>query len=643
MVMTQGTTMPMFAADSEYYEMLNVARDLKWSQPVRIEGVAGCYWVQKALTTKVFWKNYNDDRRRWNNLGFVVQKQNRKWVVVRTHLTRPVFDPEVQKVFDSEERFAGLAVSTILQMVDLEKYAVIPGVDRKSLADSVRTDAQVCIPAPSGCEYLPYQKAGIEIASNRLTGTLIADEMGLGKTIQALGVVNNVPDILQVLVVCPASVKINWAREAGKWLVNQRDIYMLGSKKPWDIPVEGPVFVIINYDQLRNYSSGLKSRVWDLVILDEAHYIKNLGAKRTTEIIGSLPLATPVRRNGRVYSKPIVKPIPSKRKLALTGTPITRNVQNLWPIVSWLNPEYWGKPRDNRSYRAYMDRYTEPIESRMRNGAEVIVGYESKNLAELQQKLRSSVMIRRRKDDVLKDLPSKMRRTIILELLHNEEKAVVAEETTLVNSIVGAYLRDVAVNFEDMAEIRKSMSLVKAPRVADYLLEALEESSSIVYFGHHRDAIDLVAQKLKAKKVKVGIYTGATPEKKRQQIIDDFQSGKITIFLGSMEAAGTGITLTRASRVVFGELNWSAAVMAQAEDRTHRIGQKNSVLIEHIVLDGSIDVKLSRTIRSKIRTMEKGLGISRSSDISQTQVGVDDDFDIAIEWLLETKSDDRKK
>ena len=640
MIATQGL-IPMLAPDEQLSEMLSVGKELRWSEPVPIKQSMSKYWVQKALATRVFWNNYKKHKQMWRNLGFIVQKQNQQWVVVRTHIEPPFIPKGFGNIESPAERRASMAVSTIVQIVDMEAYNAIPGVNPQSVKESASTESAIHIPSPVGCIYLPYQKAGIQLASSRECGTLIADEMGLGKTIQALGVINNLSDVHSVLVICPAAVKIHWVREAEKWLVEPRSLIVIGPKTKWDVPQEGPVFVVINYDQLKKYYKELRSRVWDLTVLDEAHYIKNLSAQRTSHVIGSNPLSVNQRVGANAKIPARLTPIRSRRKLALTGTPVTTNVQNLWPIISWLNPEYWGQSRDFASYQKFMKRYTEPNMARLKTGREIIIGYDSKNLTELQQKLRSSVMVRRRKDDVLKDLPPKLRRTIVLELATKDEREALSEESKLVQSMVGARLKDIDVDFQQFSSVRRQTAVAKAPRVAEYIVEALEESSPIVYYEHHRDAINIVADILKSKKISCGVYTGSTPQNKRQEIVDGFQDGKIDVFLGSMEAAGIGITLTRSSRVIFGELSWSAATMAQAEDRVHRIGQAHNVLIEHIVLDGSLDAKISRRIQTKLRIAEDSLGLSRSSDIAQTQIGVDDDFDIALEWLVETKSDDR--
>lgn len=152
---------------------------------------------------------------------------------------------------------------------------------------SKAADADIEIPAPAGLSYLGYQKAGIAYAKQRKS-TLIGDEMGLGKTIQALGFINASPEIETVLVVCPASLRLNWEREARKWLVRDFKFHVVETADP---PPADATFVIVNYDRLSGKAGeavfeALMARDWGLLVADEAHYLKNPKAKRTQAVLG---------------------------------------------------------------------------------------------------------------------------------------------------------------------------------------------------------------------------------------------------------------------------------------------------------------------------------------------------------------------
>ena len=170
--------------------------------------------------------------------------------------------------------------------------------DNAAIEDSVATNSDMQIPVPAGLEYLPYQKAGIAYAAGRKS-TLIGDEMGLGKTIQAIGTIN-VTNPKTVLVVCPATLKLNWKNEMVKWLVSERTIDVVNGGGE-QIP-SNPDVVIINYDVLTKHAKALQSRTWDMVIMGEVHKIKNPKAKRTVVAVS----------------------IKAKRKVLLTGTPTTQ-------------------------------------------------------------------------------------------------------------------------------------------------------------------------------------------------------------------------------------------------------------------------------------------------------------------------------
>ena len=177
--------------------------------------------------------------------------------------------------------------------------------DQAAIEASRAATADIVVPAPAGLTYLGYQLAGVAYAQAR-TDTLIADEMGLGKTIQALGLINADRTIGNVLVICPASLKLNWKREATKWLTRPIKVSIAnGAFNPGGM-------VIINYEQVKKYRAQIDAVQWDLLAVDEAHYLKNSKADRTAIVLG------------RWHKEPakVVRPIQAKRKIFLTGTPI---------------------------------------------------------------------------------------------------------------------------------------------------------------------------------------------------------------------------------------------------------------------------------------------------------------------------------
>jgi hypothetical protein len=422
--------------------------------------------------------------------------------------------------------------------------------------------ADLDIPVPEGLAYLPFQRAGIAYALDR-PATLMGDEMGLGKTIQAIGVLNATqPDT--VLVICPASLKLNWRNELGRWLVKGRriDIVNGGGQQ---IPAD-PDVVIINYDVLGKHSEALQGRTWGCVVMDEAHYCKNPKAKRTKAALA----------------------IQAERKLLLTGTPFINRPVELQPLAGYLAPDVFG------DFWQYVHRYCNAFHGRW--------GWDftgSGNLDELQEKLRRSIMVRRQKAEVLEDLPPKVRQVIVLDAADyaNELKL-----ETLAEADVETEKPE--LRFEQLSKVRHATALAKVPALLDHLL-ALEDE--VVVMAHHRDVVAALAEGLRAKGNAVVTLTGEDSTVERDRAVQCFQAGSARYFVGTIKAAGVGLTLTQSSHVVFAELDWVPGNLSQAEDRCHRIGQRDSVLVQHLVVDGSIDARMVELVVEKQAVLDAGL------------------------------------
>jgi SWI/SNF-related matrix-associated actin-dependent regulator of chromatin subfamily A-like protein 1 len=426
------------------------------------------------------------------------------------------------------------------------------------------------IPCPVNEEYLPYQIEGIEFARIR-NSVLFGDEMGLGKTVEAIGWLNCHPEIESLLIVCPATLKVNWARELAKWLISPC--------------VE---VTIINYDMLHTLDT---ERVYDAVILDEAHYIKNPKALR---------------------SKHCLK-IQAKNKLCLTGTPILSRPIELWHLLHFLAPELW--PRG--SYMKFAIRYCGAYQRRVRthNGWRWVWDMRgATRLDELKMHL-SYLMIRRMKSDVLKDLPPKRRQIIELPTvgLNSELRYELKAAATRMEDLINEYAVDVAnldgaitTAWNQMAELRHQAGLAKVAMAVDIIHDAVEASGKVVVFAHHRDVIASLRDAL--VDYMPAVIHGDTPQAARQGEVDRFQNDdRVKVFIGQIQAAGVGITLTAASHVIFVELDWTPGIVNQAEDRCHRIGQKNAVLVQHLALENSLDAVMAKTLVRKQSIIEKAL------------------------------------
>jgi SWI/SNF-related matrix-associated actin-dependent regulator 1 of chromatin subfamily A len=463
---------------------------------------------------------------------------------------------------------------------------------KRTLAASKAQDAELDVPCPDGLAYLPYQRAAIAFGTGR-PHALLADEMGLGKTIEALGVINADPKAKKVLIVCPASLKLNWAREAERWLVDRGPVGVAGKTFPEDAAV-----VIINYDILGKWRAKLR-RTWDVLIADECHYVKNKSAKRSK----------------RLYA------LKARRRLFLTGTPILNRPVELWAIVSSLAPEEFD------GFWPFAKRYCKPCKNRY--------GWDftgATRLDELHERLRSTIMVRRTKAQVLPDLPPKRRQVIELDSEHiaslisvetkawhehrerlNALRSAGRGDEQLGEAELAALKASVNLAFGELAKLRQATALAKVPLVLDHVRSVLEDAGKIVVFAHHRAVVQELAEPFGDEAVTL---TGGDDVASRQAAVDRFQTDDTCrLFIGSITAAGFGLTLTAAAHVIFAELDWVPAHLTQAEDRTHRIGQEDSVLVQHLVLQDSLDARMVGTLIKKQRVIDKVVDGSSEADL----------------------------
>lgn len=508
---------------------------------------------------------------------------------------------------------------------------------RQAVEASRATDADIEIPCAPGRAFLPYQRAGIAFGLAR-PSVLIGDDMGLGKTAQAIGITNADESLRRILVVCPASLTRNWQREFGFFGSRGLSVGIASTKALPETEV-----VIVTYDVFSRKTAAaeaIRAQEWDALILDEAHYCKNRDAARTRAILGGLDA-----------KKRAVEGIRARRRIYLTGTPVTNRPVELWPLVHSLAPaefpDFWAFAR------SYCDA---------RNTG---YGWDfsgASNLVELQDRLRATVMVRRLKKDVLAELPPKRRQIIELpadsddvrDALKAEEdaeagnatrEAAIAElrarvELAKASAQFGDYRRAVAalregeaVPFTDMSLVRHRTAVAKAPMVAEHVRDAVEAGAKVIVFAHHKDVVDLLREKLQG--LGVVVVTGDTPPAKRQDAVDAFQArDNIRVFIGNIQAAGVGLTLTASAHVVFAELDWVPGNLSQAEDRAHRLGQRNAVLVQHLVLEGSLDARMAATVTAKQGVIDAALdGVEapaeRERRIAEAQVRMDADVSAA--------------
>lgn len=466
------------------------------------------------------------------------------------------------------------------------------------------TDADIEIPCHEALSYLPYQKAGIAFCKAR-TGTLIGDEMGLGKTIQAIGVINADESIKRVLVICPASLKLNWKREMEKWLVRTFCIVIAATEY---FPSTADI-IIVNYDIIGKLRKAIDAQSFDLIVADECHYLKNPKAQRTAAVLGKWD-RDPAKKK---------EAIKASRRIFMTGTPIVNRPIELWPIIHSLDPGTWR----NKMY--FAERYCAAFQ-----GSHGWDMSGASNLGELQDKLRTTIMVRRLKADVLTELPAKRRQVIEIAangasgIVAMEQAAYAAHEDSIIEARVAAdlalasdnpddyktaveNLREASrVAFTELARVRHEVALAKLPKVTEFAHELIDDdpAKKIVIFTHHHDATDALRKEFPG----CAVVDGRESLPDRQAAVDRFQSeASCQVFIGSIKAAGVGLTLTASAHVIFAELDWTPGNLSQAEDRCHRIGQRDSVLVQHLVLEGSLDARMAKILVAKQEVIREAL------------------------------------
>lgn len=409
----------------------------------------------------------------------------------------------------------------------------------------------------------PYQAEGVRALSAALAdrpGFLLADEPGLGKTAQALAWLDNEPGLARALVACPASVAGVWQSEAARW-----------SSVPWTrVEVvkgacpDGPGLFIASYDRARRMP---RPAPFDAVIADEAHALKNLAAARTQAIHA----------------------LPRRRTLLLTGTPVLSRPEELWSLLHLAAPDAW--PVSGRA--GYLVRYCNAHQARVRvrggKWRRVWDTSGASHLDELAERI-APVYLRRLKADVLPDLPPFIRRRVPLDLGKHRHLAAFAPPSCPSG--------DEPVPTDEYTSRRAQEALERLPACLAYVADLLDGGEpAVVVFAHHRELVEGLASGLAG--FGVSLVHGPTPQAARTRAVDAFQTGKHRVFVGSTQAAGSGITLTAASLAVFCECDWTPAVMAQAEQRIHRIGQTRGCRAEWLYVEDTLDDRIQRAILRK--------------------------------------------
>ncbi len=373
----------------------------------------------------------------------------------------------------------------------------------------------------------PFQITGAEFLANT-PHALLADEMGLGKTVTALAAVEKI-GAKNILVVCPASVRTNWRQEI----------------EECGLPLEN--FSIISYNAA---AAGRLPVDRDVIILDEAHFLKTPESQRTQAIFGN---TTGLARF-------------AKYKWCLTGTPVLNRPRELFPILKTLHSKAL------EPYSSW-ERYTQRYCGAFFDGYSINTKGAS-HIEELRERLKG-FMLRRTKAQVLPELPPRIISRPPLDLTAGEMEPIFAMEAEIGDR--EAFLSPVHEDFSqlgDMAKLLKVTGMAKANKIAAMVDDLLEVTDKVVIFARHRDVIKALDAEL-AEHLPVAYHGGMNDQQKKTAVEEFVKDKRCGVFIGQIQAAGTGINglQTVCNNIVFAELDWVPGVMAQAIDRCHRIGQ----------------------------------------------------------------------
>lgn len=420
---------------------------------------------------------------------------------------------------------------------------------------------------------LSHQKEAIEklVGNDRF---ILADDMGLGKTTSTV-IAALESDAEKVLIICPASLKINWQREIENY--TDKKISIIEGKK-WE-PAD---FTIINYDILKNFhdpkhpeKSDILEYGFDLIVMDEAHYIQNVKAART-KIANNI-----VKKVGKVW--------------LLTGTPMTSrpmNYYNLLDLVESPVAENW---------MAYAIRYCAGYQFSV--GSKKVWNVTgSSNLEELRDRTKPQVL-RRLKEDIL-DLPEKIITPVHLRLKSREYEKLMGEYYDWYNSSEDS--NSLTIQFSKLMMVRQVIAESKIKDTIELAQNIIDQGKKVIIFTNFTDTLNKLTDAFPKVSVKLD---GKMSKPQRQHSVDEFQNNdKIKVFVGNLKAAGVGITLTAAEAVIMNDLSFVPSDHSQAEDRAYRYGQKFSVSVYYPIFENTIEGIIYDILSKKKNIFETVMG-----------------------------------
>ena len=425
---------------------------------------------------------------------------------------------------------------------------------------------------------LNFQKEGLDFLLKSSGNALLADEMGLGKTVETLAYLSREKQAYPTLVIAPLVTLNNWQREIGKFLKKKsRNGRIVENDVPSSIIIRrGKTeelgkfdFYIINYDLLYKRFHDLSKIGIKTIVCDEVQYLRSKTTKKYSAVkkLAALPSI--------------------KYRIGLSGTPIYNRGSEIWPIVDILRPGLLGSFKEFCEYFCFVNE----------KGKAIVLETKRESL---RKQLQKYVMLRRRKSDVLKELKDKVRYKEVIDAdtnyyfneLGNIWEKLEAEQKEAKSAFDKSASYQRAIHSE-----RQAAGVAKLPHVINFVKNIMEIEESVVVFCHHKSIHKLLNQNL--SEFLPATIIGGQSDKFRQEQIDSFQNGQTKLMIAGLRAGNVGINLNRAKYVIFAEMDWSPAIHQQAEDRLHRIGQKNTVFAYYLIGNGTLDDHVANVLVNK--------------------------------------------
>jgi len=457
-------------------------------------------------------------------------------------------------------------------------------VERLETAQSTKVEQ----PKGLKAQLRDYQKTGLCWLSALCQtgfGGILADDMGLGKTIQALSMLlldHEAGKAVRALVVCPASLQLNWLSEARKFVPDLSSEALLGAaaERAQKIKAqEAPQILITSYDQLRRDVQAYAGIEFTHMLLDEAQNIKNAASQAARA----------------------VKAIQAKNRFAMTGTPIENRLSELWSIFDFVLPGYLG------TYNKFKERYEIPV-----------VREADEKVREDLHLLVAPFILRRMKKDVLTDLPEKVETVMTSDMTAEQRKIYTARMAQLQKE---GGLLDGKDQIRMLSELTRLRQLCCDPRLClenyhggsgklmqlmEVVQEALGAGHRILLFSQFTSMLDLIAEALDGAGVGYLVLTGETDKETRMELVKQFNAGDPDVFLISLKAGGTGLNLTGADVVIHYDPWWNVSAQNQATDRAYRIGQTRGVQVIKLIAADSVEEHILKIQESK-RALSDGV------------------------------------